>query len=241
MFYKLDYPYETQNDQAKEAWVDPDVKTWERIEPPIVCPVDPEHRKRIRKLDITMHVVLPNREPEDFIGLAGEGLLLQDHVADLFREHQITSFHVEPVVARFEKKDNSRKPPRLWLLRPVGWGGVAPPESGVRILVNCPGCGYLKYHSYEDPSKFIDPQQWDGSDLFFVWPFPAFIFATDRVADLMQNHGLRGAVVRDYVTALTERQLPDLPDHLRTCSPGRLRHWLPEPRAREIGEPLGIY
>jgi hypothetical protein len=80
----------------------------------------------------------------------------------------------------------------------------------------------------------VDRNQWNGSDLFFVWPFPLCRFVTERVAMFIKKNKLTGVKVI--------RQDKYHPSHqIAGAMPGRLRSWLPEARAREIGEPLGIY
>jgi hypothetical protein len=82
----------------------------------------------------------------------------------------------------------------------------------------------------------IDDQQWDGSDFFIVWPLPGYRFTIDRVARAIREHQFTGV-------QFTAPESLDFNGRLfpQTLSPGRLSWWMPEPRARELGEPLGIY
>ena len=192
----------------------------------ISCSLDgPRAGKRLTDLD----VVLPDLPVQDFVWTWYSELLIQDKVLDMFKTEGFSGFRVKHINARF--KSLSKKPPRLWELVVTGWGGVAPVESGVRLVRSCQECGYTKYSDITDPSKF-NASQWDGSDFFMIWPMPKFVFITSRVAGMIKKHKLRGAMIRNIREMETSKS---------GFSPGRLSNWMPDARAQEIGEPLGIY
>ena len=114
----------------------------------------------------------------------------------------------------------------------TGWGGVAPPESGIRLVQHCDACGALRYSGCNNPARIIDVSQWDGNDIFMVWPLPKFIFVTDRVLQMIRINRLRGVVLKSP---------GELDFHSGGFSPGRLSQNMPDARARKLGEPLGIY
>jgi hypothetical protein len=194
----------------------------------IMCPVNPHHRRGGKRVS-ELSVVLPHRNVHDIVWTWLSDCLLQDHVLKLFGEAEFTGFDVRPVKARFSQ--SSDKPPMLWELRVVGWGGLAPPESGVQLVEKCDACGDLEYSGTDQPELILDERQWDGSDFFFVWPLPRFIFVTDRVAELVHKHNLTG------VRLIEPRSL----EPIRGAGPGRLHYYLPESRAHELGDTLGIY
>lgn len=200
----------------------------------IICSANPGHQ-RGGKRTTDLRVVLPGKEVEDFvwIGYGGE-CIIQDRVRLLFHEEGITGFEVKPVKARFEH--NNRTLPVLWELVVTGWAGVAPPESGITLDKenSCSVCGYLNYTSASDYSKLIRPDQWDGSDIFIVWPLPRFIFVTDRVRKLIEARKMTGC------SFLAPKDIP-YSRYDSGFSPGRLSYYMPEERARVLGEPLGIY
>lgn len=196
----------------------------------IECPAYPEHKRaapRRRALD----VVLPGRAIKDFVWVWGSDCLIQEGVLAVFRENGFTGYEVRPARAHF-RGDPLGVPPPLWELVVTGWAGMASPESGVKLTYSCPFCGSIKYSCFDDASCLIDVNQWDGGDFFMVWPLPKFIFITDRVAQALRERKLTGfRLVRP----------DDLKCDFGGFSPGRLSHWMPEARARELGEPLGIY
>lgn len=213
----------------------------------ITCPLD-EHHMRGGKRTTDLSILLTSKRITDFVW-AWE-CIIQDRVLRMFREEGFTGFEVKPVKARMKIREKHPDPcddnpglkvedaaqieiPTLWELVVTGWAGVAPEESGIRLEKSCPGCGHLHYSGYDDASLLIDEKQWDGSDFFIVWPLPLFIFVTDRVARFIRKHKLTGARLQASET-LQDTYPPGF-------SPGRLSYYMPEERAREIGEPLGIY
>jgi hypothetical protein len=195
----------------------------------VLCPLDPGHQrggKRLNELNIT----LPRGTVQDFVWTWYSECLFQCQVLNLFRSEGFTGFDVKPVKAGFKKGID--QPPTLWELVVAGWGGVARPESGIRRLLYCEGCKLTEYSGLTNPENLIDDKQWDGSDFFIVWPMPRLVFVTERVANCIRDHQLTGVLLRD-VRGLTDVGKDGL-------SGGRLSDWMPESRARELGERTGI-
>jgi hypothetical protein len=74
--------------------------------------------------------------------------------------------------------------PRLWELVVKGQAGEAKPESGIRLIYECPYCGMKRYSSFAN-GIVVDDAAWDGSDFFTVAGYPRFILVTNRVTDLI--------------------------------------------------------
>jgi hypothetical protein len=221
------------------------------FEGPILCPVNPDHQgpgKRIPDL----RVLLTSKRITDFVWTWSSECLVQDRVLQLLREQGFTGFEVRPVEARMKVREKEPDPcddnpglradeatkvriPTLWELVVVGWGGVAPAESGIGLMERCPGCGLEVYSDFTNASRLIDEKQWDGSDFFIVWPLPRYIFVADRVARFIRAQKLAGARLQRLDT------LKKHPGVIPGIRPGGLSYVMPEPCAREIGEPLGIY
>lgn len=195
----------------------------------ITCPVNDGHMRGGRRTT-DLSIVLP-RVVEDFVWTWLSECMIQQRVLDLFRQAGFTGFEVKPVKARFRGK-STRVPPVLWELIVTGWGGMAPPESGIHLLEekSCKVCGHLRYSGLTNPERLIDERKWDGSDFFIVWPLPNYRFVSERVADFIGKQGLTG------VRFLRPETL-----EVDGASPGRLSHSMPEARARELGEALGIF
>ena len=179
-----------------------------------------------------MRIILPRDDMPDFIWTPiFSYCLIRDTILHLFNRSVVTGFEVKPVAARFATSRLS--PPKLWELVVTGWAGMAKPESGVRLnrSESCSVCGELGYTGLEYPEQLIDEKQWDGSDIFMVWPLPRYVFVTDRVRQLVQTHGLTGC----RFTRVEELEKAE------RFGPGRLHYYMPDARARKLGEPLGIY
>jgi hypothetical protein len=181
-----------------------------------------------------LNVVLSDGPVEDFVWTWYSECLMQDRTLELLRKHQFTGFETKPVIARFEK--GAEDPPRLWELVVTGWAGMAKPESGIHLdkAKSCAGCDHLTYTGLLDAAQLIDEGKWDGSDFFMVWPLPRFIFVTERVVRVIRENHLRGVCV-ESVSEMKQNKL------VSGYTPGRLSYWMPEMRARELGEPLAIY
>jgi hypothetical protein len=197
---------------------------------PIVCPVYPAHQ-RAGKRTSALHVVLPSAQVCDFVWTWTSECLVQESVLSLFEAEGVTGFVAEQATARFARPD--REAPRLSEIVPTGWGGIAPKESGVRLMpeASCQYCGLLVYSGFKRAVDLIDETQWDGSDVFIVWPFPRLLIVTERVARLIEAHELSGARLQ---------RLADVRGTQQTVSPGRLSYWMPEERARSLGSSVGI-
>jgi hypothetical protein len=214
-------PAQSTNKLAE--WDDDKVKT-ERI----VCPAREGDRRGGRRLT-DLSVVLPGRRVEDFVWTWLSECLIQDQVLALFQTKGFTGFEAKPVSARFKK--GADLPPTLWELVVTGWGGLAPETSGIRLRERCDACGFLGYSGLQAPAQLIDESQWDGRDFFMVWPLPVFILVTDRVWAAIRDAKFTGA----FLKPVNELAVTD------GYSPGRLSYWMPEKRAHELGDSLGIY
>jgi len=124
--------------------------------------------------------------------------------------------------------------PRLNELIVTGWAGMAPPESGIKLIEHCEGCGHTVYSAWTNPERLIDSSQWDGSDFFVVWPLPWRIFVTERVAKVLRDNRLSGIALKP------SSDLVFSPNIIPTLSTGRLSDWMPEERARQLGAKMGI-
>ncbi len=193
----------------------------------VICPVDAGHRHAGKRLT-NLSVALRGKGVEDFVWTWYSECLVQDHVLELFKARRFTGFDVKPAKARF--KHRSEQARTLWELIVTGWAGMAPPESGIKLIEHCPACRHQVYSACTHAERLIVPSHWDGSDFFIVWPLPNFIFVTDRVAKVVRENRLKGAVLKQ----------PNELDLSGGFTPGRLSYQMPPERARELGAALGI-
>lgn len=196
------------------------------------CPVSPGHQ-RAGKRTTDLSVVLPSSAVQDFVWTWNADLLVRREVVSVFEAEGVTGFSTHPAMARFARGPGAAPAPILSEFVVTGWGGVASPLSGISLdgKLSCPACGLLVYTGLTNPANLIDERQWDGSDVFIAWPLPKFIIVTDRVADVIKRHELTGAQLE---------KLEAIRVSAPTLSPGRLSYRMPEPRAHQLGDRLGI-
>ncbi len=197
----------------------------------IKCPINDGHQRGGKRLS-NLSIVIPDGQTEDFVWTWQSQLLLQNRALHLLQEFGVTGFDVKPVTARYKK--STEVPPKLRELVLTGWAGMANPASGIRLdsTKSCPVCGLLHYTNLARPEYLIDAAQWDGSDFFMVWPLPKFVFVSDKVVQIIREQ---------HLTGLGVERVSDMTTGDSGFGPGRLAYWMPENRARELGEPLGIY
>jgi hypothetical protein len=196
----------------------------------VSCSVNDGHQRAGKRLP-QLSVDLP-QTVRDFVWTWHSDCLIQDSVLELFKDNAFTGLDVKPVKAKFRRGGGD--PPRLWELVATGWGGMAPCESGIRLIERCAACGLHVYSAWNNPENLIDYSQWDGSDFFIVWPLPGFTFVTERVARVIRDNKLSGiALKRSSDLVFSPHVIPKL-------SPGRLSDWMRPQRARKLGGALGI-
>jgi hypothetical protein len=195
----------------------------------VTCPVNPGHQRAGKRLG-DLRIVLPNRKPDDFVWTWYSDLLIGENAIAILRRAKITGFMTKPVEAHFRNGEKTSEGFRELVV--TGWGGMARPESGIQLdqKQSCDVCGMLRYTGLKYPQEIVDESQWDGSDIFMVWPLPAYPIVTRRFVDIVREHRLSGL-----------KCLPiDKLEQTEGYSPGRLSYSMPEDRARMLGVPLGI-
>ena len=224
MFYRLECPDPLP--QREIACVGDEVR-WE----PIFCPVHPGHRRAGKRLT-PLSVVVTRPPSSHFLWTWLSDLLCTDATLALLTANDVTGFATAPAVVRQSKRRNpTANLPVLHEIITLGWGAFSP-EAGVRLSYHCPACGHRRF-SIERPDLLVETCSWDGSDIFMVWPLPRYRFVSERFAALIRDLGLSGGDLQPASSIATR------PGEPLSC--GRLSHWMPEDRARQLGEPLGIY
>jgi len=89
----------------------------------------------------------------------------------------------------------------------------------------------LEYTGVTDWSKALDLDQWDGSDLFIVWPLPRYIVASSRAASIIRAGQYSGVEIT---------LIEDMAPIEGSLSPGRLSYWLPQQRLAELAIPVKL-
>jgi hypothetical protein len=196
----------------------------------ITCPERKGHVRGGKWLGTVSAKGTPSAMKTDFVWAWGPEILVSQRVLDIFDKHCVTGFESKPAKVSYDRKSQGQ-PPTLFELKVVGWGGLAASSAGPRLRYWCPYCGH-KVYTIADPSRLIDPTRWDGSDLFFVWPWPAFRFVSDRLADILRQEQVSG------VNLIPASEFPRARE--TAVRPGDLRIHMPEDRARQLEEQYGV-
>lgn len=159
--------------------------------------------------------------------------LISPRVQSLLQEIDATGFELRDVVDMrlgFEHAPEDRAYKQLVVL---GWGGLPSEDSGVKRIDS--ELGEFCFSRCTNPSKLLDCAQWDGTDFFRIWPIGTFI--TERVYSILSENHIK------YVSMKAIETLDEEPmsDGVTTFIGMPLRLLFPDDRAKEIGQPLGIY
>jgi hypothetical protein len=180
----------------------------------VTCSLYPEHQRAGSRLT-PLSVDLPKSMVErDFAWTWYSECLIRPSLGEKLKNSGLTGFYTRKAHVTHK---GVAFPNGFDELFAVGWGGIADPRSGVRLIESCPACGMLSYSGVTNWNQLVDWNQWDGSDIFMVWPLPRFIFMTERGAQILTASRLTGA----QIIAVTEL------DPQEDLSPGRLSYWLP--------------
>jgi hypothetical protein len=156
------------------------------------CPVNPAHT-RVGDRSPQLSVVLPTPPAQQLVWTWHAELLIQEMVATMLLEEGFGTFELRNAKARFPCGISEAPTFSEFIVK--GWGGIARPESGIELTEHCEQCGRTKYSGLTHPERLMDPVQWDGSDIFIVWPLPKFIFITDRVRQFLLASKLKDMMI----------------------------------------------
>jgi hypothetical protein len=190
-----------------------------------LCRRNPEHATK-QRWSRPIKVIGPVRPATDFEWTVYGDVLLSSQVGKTLHEAGFSGFELRP--AEILTSTETPVGREVFELSPNGWGGVAPVESGVRVLEKCPFCKRQVFSGYTNPARLFDLDAWDGSDFFVIWPLPRRIMVTGRVGELFLKSGYTGARVRP---------LGDLPRAVAgKLGPGHLADWFDGARLAEISQ-----
>jgi hypothetical protein len=176
-------------------------------------------------------MLVPCDPPPDVIFSRLSECLIQERLKRIFEDAGLTGFFTRPAKAKATMTGISFPVSELVI---TGWGGIASPASGIREVERCASCGLLRYSGIEEPSKLVDPENWDGSDFFMMWPLPRYRFVTERVVQVCRKHKVTGVEFTQDFPASQGNVISGY-------SPGRLSYYMPADRAHVLGDAAGIF
>jgi len=195
----------------------------------IICPLSEGHTRGGKRIGALSMIVNPS-DVKDFTFSWSGDILVLPRVIDLFRRFRVSGFEGKRARICYPKEMRTT-PPDVFELLVTGWGGWAAPAAGLSLVESCPGCGHNVY-SIAEPSRLIDAEAWDGSDLFIVWPLPGFRFVSDRLASILRRERVSG------VKLIKASEIPV--DKGAYATPGSLSMHMPENRARELSQQFRV-
>jgi hypothetical protein len=203
------------------------------------CPANPGHRRCTTPpgdeyLDAIANVrVSHNKRDQTLIWTwpPWPFVVIHDRLTENLKAEGFSGYSLRPATVRFRDGFLSHEFKKLLV---VGWGGLARPESGIRLDHACSGCLYKSYTELSDAGELVDKNQWTGEDLFVVWPMPYFIFITSRLAEFLTTSKIKSFSLR----ALEKTAEPFAGKG--GFGVGSLGDNFPRALALKYGRPLGI-
>lgn len=198
---------------------------------PIICPANPEHRSAWRQPG---PLIIDGTESDttDCLWTPMSDCLLRHAVIEQLEVHGCTGFAIDEVICNNASETYRWSGNPYKQFYPTGWGGIAPEECGIVEIVRTTCCGHLRYSGLRRSELLFDSAQWDGSDVFMIWPLPKFIFVTEKVAKILWAAKVKGLVCQ---------KIEELKFSFSTdFSPGRLSHWMALDRAKNLSGNLDI-
>jgi hypothetical protein len=140
------------------------------------CPLNGEHRGLGARIGPLHQFVDHNDRSEQIVW--GFDVAIHQEVVERFEREGFTGFRTNSAHVTFADGSTSDEY-REFIV--TGWGGVAPPESGVHLVENCLGCGRRTYSAITNFDRVSDRSQWSDEDFFIVFPFGTpYRFCTER-------------------------------------------------------------
>jgi len=165
-----------------------------------------------------LKLIGPIRGQRDWESTVYSDFVVNQEVAECIQEEGLTGVTFQEVQI-FDTTGVPVSRP-AYELRVWGWGGIAPPESGIRVTEECPFCKFAVFSSYTSKVNVFSVNDWDESDFFIIWPLRRHLMVTDKVRELIHRKRWSGVRVRS---------LTELPDNLSgTFTPGPVQDWLDE-------------
>lgn len=156
----------------------------------IYCPEFKGHQRAIRSLTAQLRLIIPNNN-DDLITTWYSDWLVNETVANLLKNNNITGYKLSDIIVRIDKRKGSNVNKKLYELVVTGSGGNIHPSSGYKVLDVCKYCGRVKFRSF-DNGIIVDRESWDKSDIFTVREYPKYILVTERVRKIFLDNKITG-------------------------------------------------
>jgi len=140
----------------------------------------------------------------DFVWTDSADIIVQSELMSLLQDSPLTGFTFRNVaVMAWWRTDPTTQETVDWLARDnapelyqivvLGKGGSILPQNKSHIESACATCGTIVYEPL-GKGILVDPNQWDGSDVFVMQEFPGYILVTERFLQFLMNHQVQNYV-----------------------------------------------
>jgi hypothetical protein len=158
-----------------------------------LCRFNPDHAARVRRPS-PLRLVFLGTATTDVMWTPYCEPIVSTELAEQLINSNFQGVSTAPVV--LENTTGEERSEDYSELRCIGWGGMAPGCSGIRVLEHCPHCSWRVYSEYTVPSRLFDVDRWDGSDFFVIWPLSRYVFVTEAVKAFFEMNKLSGVGFR---------------------------------------------
>jgi hypothetical protein len=175
-----------------------DKPTWQSS----ICPTCGRSKfiRQVRDLSVELYGSLLL----DFVWMDSPDILVRATLMELLRNSPLAglAFRKVNIVAWWQTDPTTQETidwlvgnpaPELFQLLVLGKGGSILPQNKPRIESACTVCGTLTYAPLEK-GIFVDPSQWDGSDIFVMQEFPGYVLVTERFLHLLTAHQIQNYI-----------------------------------------------
>jgi len=184
-FYEL-WHIENIPEKYRASWSDKDIESKS-----IVCPVNDGHQRSSGRLNnLTVIIEDGDAFKYDFIWTWYSEPMINERVAKILKDEDLTGYELKPVTIKKVKKNNPKKIPQYQELNVTGKAGVHP-DTGLIVVERCDACKHVDYRGWKN-KLIIDEKKWDGSDFFHLDPYPGGIFVSERVKEVFEKHKVTG-------------------------------------------------
>ncbi|WP_457796729.1 hypothetical protein [Methylocystis sp. S23] len=188
----------------RERYMRRDCELWDNeigyYEKHKICPLDPNHGVLARRWGPAMFREEPELEgmspldrSQDAFATPRSSFVFTRRVFEALEEAGLTGWTMNPATVSFADGTVSNDFGELWI---NGFGGVAQPSAGCKLLWRCRGCGQREYQDGIIRGEAVRQARWDGSDFFIVWPLVNYPICTDRAKDILERFRMDKIIFR---------------------------------------------
>lgn len=221
--------FNLRSPDSERLWADHNKGCRASVKTP--CPVTKEHHRLGGNIGDLYLEVKHNRRDELMVWAWSVGV--HERILEGFEREGFTGYRVKPALVRFRDGSTSNEYHELIV---TGWAGAVSPESGMKLIKSCPGCHHREFSPIINYDKMIDWNQWNGEDLFLVYPLHRYRLCTERVAAWLRANKVKSFCLEE---GFSRRANDSIISKMGTVV-GELYESLPDDVANVYSKSLGL-